>query len=211
MVCHSRASGFTLGLCTMQMNRPGADGVNQLEALERRGWLKPSDGTEAIREALRERGKLVGHEGKKLDEWVAAQTNSRDQRSAVKSNLLPKSASSYSKLPDPYAPGDLEQRARAYLHVNCANCHVEAGGGNAQFSLEWSKKLADTKLIDVKPLHHTFDLPEARLVSPGHPERSVLLHRIGMRDKGFMPPLSTHQIDEPGVKLLRDWIAGMKP
>lgn len=212
MVCHSRAAGFVLGLCTVQMNRPGADGVEQLEALEQRGWLKPDSWLDAARETLRERGKDQGLEGKALTDWLSRQTTTRDQRPVpAKSPLLAKSAGGYSKLPDPYAAGgDLDAKARAYLFVNCATCHVEAGGGNAQFSVDWPRKLAESKLLDVKPLHHTFDLADARLIAPGHPERSVLLHRMAMRNKGHMPPLSTVRVDEAGVKLLRTWIAAMK-
>jgi len=212
MVCHSRAAGFALGLCTVQMNRPGPDGVEQLDALERRGWLKPDGWMEGAREAIRERGKSLGLEGKRLDEWVTAQTATRDQRPVPATTpLLARSPADYPKLPDPYAPGgDVAAKARAYLHVNCATCHVEAGGGNAQIDLHWDKKLAAMKLLDVKPLHHTFDLADARLVVPGHPERSVLLHRTATRDKGHMPPLSTSRIDEAGVKLLREWIATLK-
>ena len=29
----------------------------------------------------------------------------------------------------------LDQRARAYLHANCAHCHMKWGGGNAEFQL----------------------------------------------------------------------------
>ena len=65
------------------------------------------------------------------------------------------------------------------------------------------------KLIDVKPVHHTFGLPDARLVAPGHPERSVLLHRVGMREAGFMPPLATTLVDRQAVELLSDWIRAM--
>lgn len=212
LVCHSRAAAFVLGLNTNQMNCPGPDGLNQLDALDRRGWFKASDGwLEGAKETLRERGKAQGLEGKKLDEWLDRQTATRDQRAVPKSALLPRGGAHYPKLPDVYAPGgDVAAKARAWLHVNCATCHVEAGGGNAQFDLDWKTKLDKMKLIDVKPLHHTFDIADARLIAPGSPERSVLLRRIGTRDKGFMPPLATHSIDAAGLKLLRDWIAGMK-
>src|SRR5437667_11460864 len=102
------------------------------------------------------------------------------------------------KLVDPYdASKPLELRARSYLHSNCAQCHVEAGGGNAQIDLEFTTALDKMKLVNAKPQHHTFNLPEAKLVAPGRPERSVLLQRVSHRKEGHMPPLPTSLADEP--------------
>jgi hypothetical protein len=66
------------------------------------------------------------------------------------------------------------------------------------------------RLIDEKPLHNTFDLPDAKLIAPGSPERSVLLHRIGLRGAGQMPPLATNRVDEQGLALIREWVREMK-
>jgi hypothetical protein len=66
------------------------------------------------------------------------------------------------------------------------------------------------KLIDEKPQHHTFNLPDAKLVAARHPERSVLLQRVGTREAGFMPPLATSMVDRKAVEMLRDWIAAMQ-
>jgi hypothetical protein len=49
-------------------------------------------------------------------------------------------------------------------------------------------------------------LSDARLIAPGHPERSVLLNRISHRGEGHMPPLGTNVVDKEGVELLREWI-----
>ncbi len=74
-------------------------------------------------------------------------------------------------LADPYDKSqDLEARARSYLHANCAHCHVEAGGGNAQMNLEFNTAKDAMKIFDVKPVHHTFGIADARLIAPGHPE-----------------------------------------
>jgi uncharacterized repeat protein (TIGR03806 family) len=116
------------------------------------------------------------------------------------------------RLVDPYdAKQDVGLRARSYLHANCAQCHVEAGGGNAQMELEFTTPLDKTRLIDVKPLHDTFGLPDARLVAPGHPERSVLLRRISHREAGHMPPLATSLVDHQAVRLIHDWIEHLPP
>jgi uncharacterized repeat protein (TIGR03806 family) len=114
------------------------------------------------------------------------------------------------KLVDPYDKSqDLTARVRSYLHSNCSQCHIESGGGNAQMELEFTKSLAEMKIINVKPVHDTFGLKDAKLVAPGHPERSVLLHRISQRDKGHMPPLATRVVDREMVEAIREWIRSM--
>jgi hypothetical protein len=96
------------------------------------------------------------------------------------------------------------------LHSNCAQCHVEAGGGNAQMELEFTTELDKMRIINVKPQHDTFGLKDAKLIAPGHPERSVLLHRIAQRGKGHMPPLATRHVDQECAAMIREWIQQMK-
>ena len=115
------------------------------------------------------------------------------------------------KLADPYGnDGSVETRARSYLHSNCSQCHIEAGGGNSQMELEFITPLDKMRLIDAKPVHDTFGIKDAKLIAPGHPERSVLLQRITHRDKGHMPPLATSLVDQETVKLMEEWIRRMK-
>jgi hypothetical protein len=49
------------------------------------------------------------------------------------------------------------------------------------------------------------------LVAPGAPERSVLLHRLAIRERGQMPQLATSLPDRPAVEMLREWIRQMSP
>jgi hypothetical protein len=214
MVCHSRAANYVLGLTEVQMNKEhdyGGVRDNQLRVLEHLGVLRVNYMDE-MRGALREEAKAKGQSDKEIDAVLEKLTATRLQREPVGlSSLLTFPPEKYRRLVDPYdARNDLDARARSYLSANCAQCHVEAGGGNAQMELEFTTKLADARIVDVKPLHHTFDLPDARLVAPGHPERSVLLHRISHRDAGHMPPLATSLVDRAAVRLLHEWIQHMK-
>jgi hypothetical protein len=160
---------------------------------------------------MREEAKAKGLKDKEVDEYMARQTETRMQREPVPSSLLTFPPEQYRHLVDPYDPKqDLALRARSYLHANCAQCHVEAGGGNAQMELEFSTKLQDMRVVDVKPLHNAYDLTDAKLVAPGHPERSVLLHRIAQRKDGFMPPLATSVVDTQAVQLMDEWIKQLK-
>jgi uncharacterized repeat protein (TIGR03806 family) len=195
MVCHSRAANYVLGLTELQMNKVhdyGGVRENQLSVLAHLGVLHLG-ALEETKNAVREESKAKGLSERQIDKHLDRLT-------------------AHSRLVDPYDPKqDLNLRARSYLHANCAQCHVEAGGGNAQMELEFTTALAKTRLIDVKPLHHTFGLPDARLIAPGHPERSVLLLRMSHREAGHMPPLATSTVDREAVKLMRDWIKQLPP
>jgi glucose/arabinose dehydrogenase len=213
MVCHSRAANWVLGLTELQLNKEhdyGGVRDNQLRTLEHLGVLRVNWADEA-RTALREELKAKGLSDKAADDYLDKQTGTRNQREAVQSSLLTFPPEKYRKLVDPYdARQDLTQRARSYLHSNCAQCHVEAGGGNAQIDLEFTTKLENMKLVNVRPQHDTFGLPEPRLIAPGHPERSVLLHRVSCRGPGQMPPLATSLVDQPAVEMLREWVRQMQ-
>jgi uncharacterized repeat protein (TIGR03806 family) len=214
MVCHSRAANYVLGLTNLQMNCDHTYGrrhENQLRLLEQLGLLRVDWRGEAVAD-LRDQLRAKKLDEKQIDEFIAKQTATRDQRQAVTSTLLSTRPENEKRLVDPYDRKlDLDLRARSYLHANCSICHVEAGGGNAQLDLEFGTAVEKRKYLDVKPVHHTFGMAEARLVAPGDPARSVLLHRVGMRDAGFMPPLATSVVDRQAVELFRDWIRSMKP
>ena len=101
---------------------------------------------------------------------------------------------------------DLGRRARAYLHANCAHCHRKWGGGNASFRLYSNLKLDEMGIVDVRPAHGTFSTPDARILAPGDPQRSVLLYRIATLGPGRMPRLGSTVVDEQGLQLIYDWI-----
>ena len=221
MVCHSRAVGFVLGLSTVQMNKDhdygallgGAHHVeNQLQVLERLGLFHDLDWATGARARLKEELKQAGLDEAAVNQQLATATTVAGQRAPVKSSLLPSSPATFPQLANPYDPSEkLEDRARAYLHSNCSICHVDAGGGNAQMQLEYATARDKMKLIDAVPVHDKFGLADARLVAPGHPERSVLLHRVALRGRGQMPQLATSRIDQPAVAMLTEWIKQMEP
>ena len=105
---------------------------------------------------------------------------------------------------DPQAT--LQARARAYLHTNCAYCHLPDGPGRGELDLRWQTPLQDTGACDVRPQLGQLGLPEARIIAPGQPQRSTLLARQGRRDAQGMPPLASTRHDEDGYALLEAWI-----
>jgi mono/diheme cytochrome c family protein len=215
MVCHTRAANFVLGLSTLQMNREHeyADGVreNQLRVLERLGVLN-NDYISHARDAVKRDLVRQGKSGKEADELAAQRISPAGQRKAGPSTLLNVPPERLPSMPDPYdATAELDKRARAYLHANCAICHVEAGGGNSQLDLEFTTAPAKMKVLDVRPQHDAFGIEDARIVAPGDPARSALLERLTRRGGGQMPPLASSLQDAEALKLIREWIAKMPP
>ena len=185
---------------------------NQLAVLERLNLFNKFNWGSEANERFRKELKNKGRTTKEINDEIARRASTRDQRTPVQSSLLPFAPDAAPKLVDPYdKKQDLTARVRSYLHSNCAQCHVEAGGGNSQMELEFTKTLAQMKIIDVKPVHDTFGIKDARIVAPGHPERSILLHRISHRGKGHMPPLATRVVDEVMVDAIREWIRQLRP
>jgi putative heme-binding domain-containing protein len=125
-------------------------------------------------------------------------------------NSLAKSPAEYAHLVNPYdEQASLDARARSYLHANCSQCHVEAGGGNSAIVLEFNRKSPATNLFTLPPKHDKFGLTGAELVAPGDPNRSVLLYRISKLGGGRMPRVGSNEVDVKAEKLLREWIAKM--
>ena len=211
MTCHSRAIGFVLGLSTLQMNReftyPNGVKDNQLRVLEHLGLLR-SDYLPAIGEMLKKEYSAAG----KDKQLARDKVDNHDQRQVppAADMLLPLNPDHLDHLTNPADPhADLTLRVRSYLHANCAICHIEAGGGNALMNLEFGASISETRLVDVKPQHDNFGNPAARLIAPGRPDDSILLHRLGVRGNGQMPPLASSRVDENAMKMLREWVTSL--
>ena len=105
----------------------------------------------------------------------------------------------------------LDDRARAYLHVNCAHCHRETGlGGRAPFQLLHWLPLEETGTIDAVPMVGLPGVENARVIAPGAPERSELLRRMEAEHTGRMPLIGSRQLDRKGIDLIHEWIDKME-
>ncbi len=226
MVCHSRAANWLLGVTTAQLNTASLDkpgGHDQLARMEKLGvfkvslldhWNQQKSDWQAGRKVLAiltgqivNRFSWVQTVGVRPVQWIEQSLS--DQPRYV--SLLPRRPAEFPQLADP-ADNRLstEKRVRAYLHSNCASCHVWAGGGNSMMDLSYGAALDKMNVVGQKPKHDSFGKADALLVAPGDPERSVLLERLKRRGPGQMPPLATSVVDEQAVDLLREWIKGLK-
>ena len=105
---------------------------------------------------------------------------------------------------------NLQDRARAYLHLNCAHCHRTQGGGSVPMNAVYSADNKATRMLDERPSQGDFGIDDARVVAPGDPYRSVLLYRFAKLGPGHMPKLGGLEIDQQGATLLHDWIASLE-
>jgi uncharacterized repeat protein (TIGR03806 family) len=113
---------------------------------------------------------------------------------------------------DPREP--LEARARAYLDANCAHCHNPRGmASNSGLDLNLEETRLSALGVGKRPVaagRGSGDLEVA--IAPGHPEKSILVHRMASTEPGvMMPELGRSLTHEEGLALIRQYVAEMKP
>ncbi|MBT8087233.1 MAG: PQQ-dependent sugar dehydrogenase [Gammaproteobacteria bacterium] len=116
-------------------------------------------------------------------------------------------------LADPFdTNAELDDRARAYLHTNCASCHRPLGGTPVDIDLRYYTALADTAACDAPPQAGNVGIPgpDARIIAPGAAGLSTLVARTNRRGGiAAMPPVGSTEIDTAGVALLTEWVNGL--
>lgn len=129
---------------------------------------------------------------------------------------LPEDFAQVPRLPDAFNPasGSLEDRARAYLDINCAHCHNPKGPAYTS-GLDLSYYQRDHGRFGVMkpPVAAGRGAGTGKVgIMPGKPDESILVYRIESTDPGVMMPQLPRQIvHEEGVALVREWITAMAP
>jgi uncharacterized repeat protein (TIGR03806 family) len=118
------------------------------------------------------------------------------------------------KLPVALDPttGTVEERARAWLDINCGHCHNPTGAARTSgLYLDWFE--TDPALIGVcKPPVATGRGSGGRQfdIIPGKPDLSIMTYRIESTDPEIkMPELGRNLVHAEGVALIREWITAM--
>jgi uncharacterized repeat protein (TIGR03806 family) len=175
-------------------------------------WIYPSGGQcmECHTEAA---GRSLGLETRQLAFNITYPQTARDAHQLVTLNAINALASPIANPTDqvPYpnptgTSGTLGERARAYLHTNCAQCHRPGGPTTSTMDLRYATALAATHACDVAPGLGDLGITDARLIAPGAATRSVLIERMSRRDAHGMPPLGSAQVDAEGAALLSNWV-----
>jgi uncharacterized repeat protein (TIGR03806 family) len=178
-------------------------------------WAYPSQ-EDCMKCHTKEGGSALGPETAQMNRTVAGE-NQIDHFASLGLFEVPPSKPYKQALVTPY-PGQLgspppdatlEQKARSYLHANCAFCH-RPGGTFAIFDLRYDTPLKDTKVcnatIDKPPIASA---PDKTLdMKPGSAADSVMWLRMKEIDptRGRMPQIGSYQADADGVSLVGSWI-----
>ena len=100
----------------------------------------------------------------------------------------------------------LDDRARSYLHINCSHCHRNGGGGSVPFELTKGADLRKN-VLDTPPGRGSFGITDAKVIAPGHPEKSTLVYRMAKFGRDRMPHIGAELPDPKGLQLMWEWIA----
>ena len=109
--------------------------------------------------------------------------------------------------------GELDDRARAYLDVNCAHCHRRDGSAsNSGLFLTYGEddpvawgRLKRPVAAGRGSGGLDFD------IAPGDPAASIMLYRMRSTDPGVMMPELGRSLPHPdGIDLIEAWIASME-
>lgn len=112
--------------------------------------------------------------------------------------------------------------ALGYLSGNCGSCHNATGplaglGLVLLHDVALERGAAEPAALTTVGAPGRYVIPgvppdSCRLVTPGVPERSALLHRMNSRrPSNQMPPLGTTLADTAAVRLVSRWIASLTP
>jgi uncharacterized repeat protein (TIGR03806 family) len=102
----------------------------------------------------------------------------------------------------------LDQRARSYLHANCAFCHRPDGLYN-RFDLRYDVALKDTQVCGIDGIKGSIgNSTSTTLLEPGAAIDSLIWQSMNQTDpdNGRMPQIGSYAIDDQAQMLVSAWI-----
>ena len=122
----------------------------------------------------------------------------------IDSKLDSNSISSYTDV-----NASLDDRARAYLDINCGHCHIPGGSADTTgLYLNYTEENREQLGIYKKPVAAGRASGNLKYsIVPGHADDSIMLFRMNSLDPGIMMPESGRALaDEAGIELIKNWI-----
>jgi uncharacterized repeat protein (TIGR03806 family) len=110
------------------------------------------------------------------------------------------------------AGATIEQRARSYLHANCAYCHRPDDDNVNWMDFRLDTALKDTGACGITPMKGDVGVQGSQIFKPGKPMESAMWLRMNAppsAGKTRMPQLATYVVDAQGLKLIGDWITSI--
>jgi hypothetical protein len=168
-------------------------------------------------------GYSIGPETRQMNRVAAGDTvNQIDKFAALSMFETPPSKPYLTALVAPYpgqagsppAGATLDQRARSYLHANCAFCHRPDGKWSG-FDVRFDVPLKSAAICDVAPGARAGDLgvTGATLLTPKNPMSSVIWLRMhAQKDDVFgsrMPEIASVVVDTQATDLISQWITSI--
>lgn len=189
---------------------------SKMRSIGSQTWIYPSQ-TDCLTCHTAASGRVLGLETAQLNsDFTYPSTGITDNQVEVFNHIgmfandLPEPVSGLSSLVDPLdTSNNLSERARSYLHTNCAQCHQPGGATGAGIDLRYSTSLSGTAACNTAPQGGDLGIANASILAPGSASRSVLVARMNRRDSNAMPPLGSTVVDASGVTLISQWINGL--
>lgn len=177
-------------------------------------WVYPSE-TQCLQCHTAAAGSSLGLETRQINSTMTypatgRSANQLDTLEAI--GMFTASPARLTAMPDPADTSQpLAERARAYLHTNCSQCHRPGGGTPVTLDLRYTTPVGQTNACNVTPASGDLGVSGARVITPGEAASSVLYLRMSRRDASQMPPLGSLHVDTAGAALIQQWIAAMGP
>ena len=106
----------------------------------------------------------------------------------------------------------IEDRTRAYLDINCAHCHNQAGAADTSgLFLEPSTEVGPSLGLCKSPVAAGTGTGGRQVgVFPGQPDESIFVYRMASTEpEAMMPELGRSLAHAEGVDLISDWITSL--
>lgn len=98
-----------------------------------------------------------------------------------------------------------EQRVSSFVHSNCAYCHNPAGPARGSLDFRWQVQ-EQWNACNKDPEISTLGVEGAKLIAPGHPDKSIIYKRLNTTELYRMPPIGRTTIQQDVVEFLGDYI-----
>lgn len=109
--------------------------------------------------------------------------------------------------------GTTEQRARAYLDINCGHCHNSNGPASSS-GLYLDIHETNPTMLGIRKTPVAAGRASGNLlfdIHPGKPDKSILIYRMKSTDPGIaMPEVGREQLHKEGISLISQWIKELR-